>query len=101
MRRHVAGLASRSRPRLPPRILGWLFLGVYGLLLALIALFVAASSGDMSGLLFVFPALPWPLVGMWIYRPGGFGYGVLAGLVLNGALAYALGFWVGWLRSRR
>ena len=66
--------------------------GAYGVLLALTVIFIATASGDMSGLLIVIPALPWPIVAHWIFRDAGLWIGTLLGLPLNGFLAFSIGY---------
>lgn len=70
---------------------GLIFLSIYLSVLALIALFVFTAGGHMSGLLFVFPALPWPLLGKWLFGFSGFEIGVWVGLVINAAFSFVLG----------
>src|SRR3982751_4309345 len=91
LRRKRSGLPPLPRPAANPKRTGWIFLGAYGLVIALILLFIVTAGGDMAGLLLIFPALPWPLLGDWLFGAAGLGYGVVLGLVLNGLLAFGLG----------
>ena len=79
---------------------GCVFLGVYLLVIGLIVLFIATLGGHMSGLLLVFPALPWPLIGRLVFGNDGLGIGMFVGLPLNAVLAFALGYWVARRRKR-
>ena len=79
---------------------GWIFLGTYLFLVGLIVLFSATAGGHMSGLLLVFPALPWPLIGRWFFGYTGFVVGVWGGLALNAILVFVLGLAVSQLRKR-
>ena len=99
-RRTRAGLPPKRR--MPPRVMGWIFLGVYlGVLALIVAFIVSPASSDMSGLLLVLPALPWALLGHWLLgQSWGLGIGTLVGLPLNGVLAYLIGYWIGRWRTR-
>jgi hypothetical protein len=46
----------------------------------------------MSGLLLVFPALPWSLLGHMVLSYDGLGIGTWVGLVVNALLAFGLGY---------
>jgi hypothetical protein len=74
---------------------GFLFLGAYVLANLLIVAFISTMGGHMSGLLLVFPALPWSLLGNLLLGTSGVGIGTWVGLVLNAALIFGLGCWVG------
>ena len=71
---------------------GWIFLGVYLLVVAAIGVFAATLGGHMSGLLLVFPALPWSLVGNLLFGYNGLGVGTWVGLALNAVLVFGLGY---------
>jgi len=71
---------------------GSIFLGVYLLVVAAIVLFAATLGGHMSGLLLVFPALPWSLLGHMLLSYDGLGIGTWVGLALNAVLAFGLGY---------
>ena len=77
-----------------PVRLGAILLAVYLAVLAAIAIFIHTPAGTCP-LLFSVTALPWSLFGHWLYG-GGYGLhvGTLVGLVLNGAGAFALGYWL-------
>lgn len=79
--------------------LGLLLLGTYLLLIGLIALFIVTAGGHMSSLLLVFPALPWPLLGKWLFGYEGFVVGIWSGLALNAVLAFVLGVAASHLRN--
>lgn len=70
------------------------------MLIGLIALFVVTAGGHMSSLLLVFPALPWPLLGKWLFGYSGFVVGIWTGLALNAVLAFVLGLAASQLRNR-
>lgn len=78
---------------------GLIFLATYLLLLVLLALSIVAAGGHMSNLLFVFPALPWPLLGKWLLGYDGFIVGIWSGLALNTLLAFVLGLAASRLRN--
>ena len=78
---------------------GVLFVGIYAAAVAAAALFVATSSGDMSGLVLLYITLPWPLVGAWLFGDGGMAAGVLLGFALNAGVAFSIGY--GLARARR
>jgi hypothetical protein len=82
--------------RLAPRTVGWIGVGMYVAVVAAIAIFVfSPAASHMSGLLFVFPALPWPLLGHLLLGPNwGLPIGTMVGLPLNGVLAYVIGYWI-------
>ena len=80
---------------------GLVFLAVYLAVLGLIELFIATLGNHMSGLLLVFPALPWPLLGSWLFGGSGFEAGLWIGLVLNALAAFALGLAVSRLKENR
>ena len=84
----------RERLSAQPRAVkaGLAFLAGYLALVAAAAVFVASSGGDMSGLVFVFIALPWPLLGSWLFGDGGMMAGALLGLALNGAISFGIGY---------
>jgi hypothetical protein len=71
---------------------GFIFLGVYLLVVAAILLFIVTLGGHMSGLLLVFPALPWSLLGHMVLSYDGLGIGTWVGLVVNALLAFGLGY---------
>jgi len=77
-----------------------IFLGTYLLLIGLIALFIVTAGGHMSSLLFVFPALPWPLLGKWLFGYDGFVVGIWSGLALNAVLTFVVGLAASRLRKR-
>jgi len=79
--------------------MGLMFLGTYLLLIGLIVLFIFTAGGHMSALLLVFPALPWPLVGKWLFGYDGFVVGMFMGLPLNAVLAFVLGLAASRLRN--
>ncbi|MEX2197710.1 MAG: hypothetical protein WD886_02795 [Burkholderiales bacterium] len=66
----------------------------------MIALFIVTAGGHMSSLLLVFPALPWPLLGKWLFGYDGFVVGIWSGLALNAVLAFVLGLAASYLRNR-
>ena len=79
-----------------PKRVGWIFVALYCLGLALTTAFVFSPySSDMSGLLFLFATLPWSYLGEQVNRNWGLGVGVVLGLFLNGAIAYWLGYGLG------
>ena len=85
-----------------PRLAGGIFLGIYAALVGLTVLFMFTAGGDMSGLLIVFPALPWPALGMKLFGPDwGLGVGTLAGLVFNAVIAFYIGAAIARRRNRR
>ena len=87
---------------IPPHIGGVVFLGAYAVVIVLVLLAVAVNRGDMSTLLLVLPAMPWPFLGMKIFGPNwGLGAGTLAGLVFNGVIAFYLGAAAARMRNRR
>ena len=100
-RRANAGLPPLPPPRLAPRTMGWIFAGAYVAVIAAIVIFIfSGAASDMSGLLLVFPALPWPVLGQLLAGPNwGFGIGTMIGLPLNGVLAYLIGYWIGRWRT--
>ena len=101
-RRARDGLPPLPPPRrLSPRSLGWVFLGAYVAVIVAIAIFVfSPAASDMSGLLLVIPALPWPVIGQLLAGPNwGFGIGSIIGLPLNGVLLYLIGYWIGRWRT--
>ena len=73
---------------------GAIFLGGYLLGILLIVVFINTAGGHMSGLLLIFPALPWSLLGNLLFGYNGLGYGTWIGLALNAALAFGLGYWI-------
>ena len=74
---------------------------MYVAVIAAIAIFIVSpAASDMSGLLLVVPALPWPVIGQLLAGPNwGFGIGTVIGLPLNGVLAYLTGYWIGRWRT--
>ena len=80
---------------------GWIFLGAYLAMLALIVLFIVFAGGHMSGLLLLFPALPWSLIGLWSSRDIGIQIGVCGGLLVNAGLVFVLGLGTARLLHRR
>jgi hypothetical protein len=74
--------------------IGAIFLGAYLLGILLIVVFINTAGGHMSGLLLVFPALPWSLLGNLLFGYHGIAYGTWVGLVLNAVLAFGLGYWI-------
>jgi hypothetical protein len=81
--------------------LGLIFLGTYLLLIVLLVLFIVAAGGHMSSLLLLFPALPWPLLGKWLFGYDGFVIGIWSGLALNTVLAFVLGLAASHLRNHQ
>ena len=95
-RRERAGLPPRPVRRLKPRTMGWIFAGAYiGVILAIGAFVISPAASDMSGLLLVVPALPWPVMAEALIGGWGFTIGTLIGLPLNGVLAYFIGYAIG------
>src|SRR2546423_6340337 len=90
-KRQLAALPPRPAWTLSPRRTGLIALGAYLALIGVIVVMIFRAGGDMSGLLIVIPALPWPMLGAWLLGDYGFGIGVVGGLILNGALAYFAG----------
>jgi hypothetical protein len=93
--RHQASeptIAQRLAVQSPAVKLGLIFLGCYVAVLAAAVIFVATSSGDMSGVVFLYVAQPWPLVGFRLFGFSGTGAGMLLGLPLNGAIAFGIGY---------
>jgi hypothetical protein len=82
--------------------MGWIFLGVYlGVLALIVAFILSPAGGHMSPLLLVMPALPWPVVGHLLLGQGwGLGIGTVVGLPLNGVLAYLIGYQIGRWRTK-
>jgi apolipoprotein N-acyltransferase len=79
-----------------PRRLGWVFVGLYCLgLLLLVGFLFSPYASDMSGILLLFATLPWSYFGDQVNRNWGLGIGVVLGLVLNGAIAYWIGYGLG------
>ena len=77
----------------PPAVkIGLVFVGIYVLAVAAAAVFVATSSGDMSGMVLLYITLPWPLVGSWLFGDGGMAAGLLLGLALNAFIAFTIGY---------
>jgi hypothetical protein len=74
--------------------IGAIFLGAYLLAILLIIVFINTAGGHMSGLLLVFPALPWSLLGNLLFGYQGIAYGTWIGLALNAVLAFGLGYWI-------
>lgn len=84
-----------------PAAVGWVFLGAYCGVVALVLVFIAVRGGDMTGLLLVFPALPWPALGSRLFGPNwGLGIGTIAGLVFNALIAFYVGAAIGRRRAR-
>ncbi len=99
---------SREKAGLPPprawnpRVAGGIFLGAYAALVGITVLFMATAGGDMTGLLIVLPALPWPALGMKLIGPDlGLGAGTVAGLVFNAVIAFYTGAAIARRRNRR
>ena len=80
---------------------GLIFLGGYLLAILLILAFISTLGGHMSGLLLVFPALPWSLLGNLVFGYAGLGIGTWVGLALNAVLAFGLGYWLDRRRKAR
>ena len=74
--------------------LGMMFVGGYAAVVAAAILFVATSSGDMSGLVLLYIGLPWPFVGSWLFGHNGLTAGLLLGLPLNAAISFGIGYGV-------
>lgn len=80
--------------------LGWIFLSVYAFFVAAIFLFVFTARGDMAGIFIIFAALPWPLVGNFLFEHTGMVVGMWGGLVLNAAGAFLMGYFISYLNNR-
>jgi hypothetical protein len=79
---------------------GAILFGVYLAAVLLIVLFIETRGSDMSGLLLIFPALPWSLLGNWAFGFNGLGWGMFGGLAINAGLAFGLGWWIERRRRR-
>jgi hypothetical protein len=87
---------------LAPRTAGWIGLGVYALFIAWMVFLMLTAGGDMSGLLLLVPALPWPVLGQKLFGTWGFSIGFVGGLIANGVLSFAAGYGIGrWRRRAR
>ena len=75
-----------------PKRVGWIFVGAYCLALLSLLVFIFNAGGDMSGILILYAALPWSMIGNWFGPNWGLGIGTLLGLVLNGAIAFCAGY---------
>ena len=82
------------------RKLGLVFLGLYSLLFTLLFINVVSSGGGEAGMILLFATLPWPWFGALLLGDIGAMLGVVAGLVLNGVIAFALGWGISWLFNR-
>jgi hypothetical protein len=80
--------ASRSTAAIS---VGAAFLGAYVAALLAAVIYVAASRGDMAGMIFFYLALPWAQMGV---------DGLLAGLALNAGIAFGVGYGVSRIASR-
>jgi hypothetical protein len=92
--RHQASeptIAQRLAVQSPAMKLGLIFVSCYVAVLAAAVIFVATSSGDMSGVVFLYIAQPWPLVGFRLLGLSGTGAGMLLGLPLNGVIVFGIG----------
>lgn len=89
----------------PRARVGWIFVGLYCAAMALLAAFVfRPHAGDMSGILFAYATLPWSYIGNQVSWSWGLGIGALGGAILNGVIAYWLGYglaalWLRWCPS--
>ena len=72
---------------------GWIFVGVYCVAMVLLGAFVLRpGAGDMSGILFAYATLPWSYIGNQVSWAWGLGIGIVVGAILNGVIAYWLGY---------
>jgi hypothetical protein len=76
------------------------FLYTYLALALLAVLHFVSAGGDMAGLVFVLLALPWPLLGDFLFQHAGFVVGYRVGLLLNPVCVFLLGYWVSLVRRR-
>lgn len=87
--------------RQPPAVKsGLIFVAGYVAVVAAAIVFVATSSGDMSGLVFLFITLPWPFVGSWLLGDIGLTGGLLLGLAINAAISFSIGYGLAKLKRR-
>ena len=82
-----------------PARLGGILLAVYLAVVAAIIVFIHTAGGHMSPLLLSVAALPWSMIGHWLHHGWGLHIGTFVGLAVNGAAAFALGYW--FARRRR
>ena len=75
--------------------------GLYFAGVAATAVYAFTRTGDMGGINLLYAMLPWPWIGHRMFGFGGQEAGILLGIPLNAAMAFAIGYGISRLLTRR